>query len=512
MKKVNQIKGGAIISYIAIAFNILAGILYTPWMISKIGQANYGLFTLAQSLITMFALDFGMSAAVSRFMSNYNARGDYEGANNFMGLVYKLYLAIDIVIFIVLFVLFFFINSIYQNLTPEEVETFKVLYVIVGLYTVISFPFLNLNGVLTSHEKFIPMKLCTLGNKVFTVIIMIIALLCGKGVYALVLVNAGLGILEILIKLIVIKKQTPLKVNFKFFDKGMLKDIFGFSVWTTVSSVAQRLIFNIMPTVIAAVSITGSTGVALFGLGSTVEGYVYTFATAINGLFMPRISRILVRDKKKEELEPLLHKVGRIQMLIVGFLVVAFCSFGRSFINDIWCGPDFEQSYFCAVLMIVPSLFFLPMQIANTTLVVENKVKLQAFIYIGMAVLNILLSLVLSKLYGAIGASLSIFIAYMFRTIMLGVVHHKVLKLDMLDFCKKVYLKFAPHLLGMLGVGLALEYFNPMKHGIIRFGVNAVVFSIVFFALMMICGFNDYEKDLLFGVFKKFKKNPYIKR
>ena len=109
MNSSKQIKLGAVISYIAIAFNMIAGLIYTPWMITKIGQGNYGLYTLASSLITMFVVDFGMGAAVSRFVSRYNAEGNQKAVNNFLGVVYKLYFAIDIIIFTALIIVYFFI-------------------------------------------------------------------------------------------------------------------------------------------------------------------------------------------------------------------------------------------------------------------------------------------------------------------------------------------------------------------------------------------------------------------
>ena len=289
-------KLGALMSYFAIAFNIIAGLIYTPWMISQIGKSNYGLYTLASSLITIFMVDFGMSAAVTRFVSKFNAAGDQKKVNDFLGIVYKLYLAIDAVILVALVVVYFFLEKIYINLLPEEIEIFKTLYLIVGLFSLISFPFTNLNGILTAYEKFVGLKLCDLFNKVFVIFAIVTVLLMGYGIYALVLVNAIVGLLTILLKLIIIKKSTPARVNFKFFDKTMLKDIFGFSMWTTISSLAQRLIFNITPSIIAVVSVTGAVGVAMFGLASTIEGYVFTVATAINGMFMPRISRIFTEE------------------------------------------------------------------------------------------------------------------------------------------------------------------------------------------------------------------------
>lgn len=500
-----QIKIGALMSYFAIGFNMLAGLIYTPWMIEKIGQNNYGLYTLATSLITLFVIDFGMSSAVSRFVSKYKAEGDQQKVNNFLGVVYKLYLIIDAVVLLALIVVAFFIESIYSNLTPPEMETFKVLYVIVGLFSVASFPFITLNGILNSYEQFIGMKLADLFHKVFIIVAMVLALLLGQGVFALVTINAISGLLTIAIKLIIIRKKTAVRVNFRHRDKGMLKEIFSFSIWTTVASLAHRLIFNITPTIIAAVSATGAVGVALFGLGQTIEGYVYTFATAINGMFMPRISKIVYEGKKEEQLVPLMIKIGRLQCIIIGLLVTGFISVGKSFVVDIWRKADFADSYLCAVLLIIPSFFYLPQQIAKTTLIVENKVKLQAYVYVAMGIMNVALSLVLSKCFGALGACSSIFTVYMVRMLIMSLIYHKVLKLNMIRFAKETYLKFIPTLLIVMAIGLALEHFNPMTHGYIRFLINGIIFVAVFIVLMYF-RLNDYEKNLFFGKFKRLIK------
>ena len=506
MNSSKQIKMGAVLSYFAIAFNMISGLIYTPWMISQIGQSNYGLYTLATSLITMFVMDFGMSAAVTRFVSKYRAEGNQEAVNNFLGIVYKLYIMIDGIIFTALLVVSFLINNIYDNLSASELETFKVLYVIVGLFSVISFPFTNLNGILTAYENFIGLKLADLFHKVFIIVAMVIALLLGYGVYALVSVNAISGLLTIAIKLIIIRKRTSVKVNFKFFDKSMLKEIFGFSVWTTVSTVAQRLIFNITPSIIVAVSSTGAIGSALFGLATTIEGYVYTFATAINGMFLPRISKFVYQGKKDTELTDLMIKVGRLQCMIIGALCAGFIAFGKSFIVDIWNKPDFTESYLCAVFLIIPSFFYLPLEIANTTIIVENKVKLQSFVFIIMGVINIALSLIFSKYYGALGASISIFVAYMVRTALMIVIHVKVLHLNMWKFFKESFFKITPWVLLSLALGLLLENFNPMSAGFLRFAVNGAVFAAFFGLTILLFVMNDYEKNLFFGTFKKIIK------
>ena len=146
----NQIKTGALISYASLFLNILTGLLYTPWMISTIGKGNYGLYTLAMSVISLFVFDFGLGSAITRFVSKFLAEGRQSMVDKLLGLTFKLYLLGDLLILVSLTVVYFFLPSMYRGLTPDELESFKIVYIIASMFCIISFPFLPLNGVLTS--------------------------------------------------------------------------------------------------------------------------------------------------------------------------------------------------------------------------------------------------------------------------------------------------------------------------------------------------------------------------
>ena len=222
----NQIKLGAIISYIALFVNIIIGLVYTPWLITSIGKADYGLYTLAMSIISLLAFDFGLGSATTKFVSQFLAEDRQDKVDRLMGTIYRLYLYIDIIILVVLGVLYFFLPTIYTGLTPEELDKFSTIFLIAAFYCVISFPFIPQNGILTSYEKFVQLKLCDLFHKIFIVVSMSACLLFGYGLFALVFINALSGILTIVLKQWVISKGTPLKVVFTSWDKGELKVIF----------------------------------------------------------------------------------------------------------------------------------------------------------------------------------------------------------------------------------------------------------------------------------------------
>ena len=198
MNNKKQIGFGAIISYVAIIVNIVVGLIYTPWMVKQIGQSQYGLYTLANSLITLFLVDFGLSAAAARYVSNYHAEGKEEQVNNFLGVIYKFYIIVDLVIFIALTVLYFFIDKIYIKLTPEELKQFKVVYIIAASFNIVNLPFVTFNGILTAYEKFIQLKLADLIYRAIVVALTVTVLLLNWGLYALVAAHAVAGIIIII--------------------------------------------------------------------------------------------------------------------------------------------------------------------------------------------------------------------------------------------------------------------------------------------------------------------------
>ena len=497
-----QIKIGAVLSYVSIAVNVVAGLIYTPWMINQIGKSDYGLYTLANSLITLFLVDFGLSAAVSRYVSKYIAEGKQEKADNFLGMVYKLYLIVDIIIFVALAVVYFCIDIIYINLTADEITKFKAVYSIAAVYSLINFPFVTLNGVLTAYERFIELKLADILQRILTVSLTIIALCNNMGLYSLVTVNALSGIIVIIYKYSVVSKATPVRVNFKFSDKSLYKSIFLFSFWSTVSTLAGRLVFNITPTILGIVA--NSTAIAVFGVITTVEQYSYLITSAINGMFMPKISRIYAGNDASEDIMPLMIKVGRFQFALNGLIIVGFATLGKAFIN-LWMGGDFSDAYLGILLVIIPGIFFNSLQIANTAMIVKNKVKEQALITLAIGCFNVICSFILSKLFGVIGACFSIFLAFSLRALLYHIVHKKIMKLDIVYFMKKCYFKMLLPILITLLFGVFLNKLIA-DGGWLILGIKAILLVFVYIMTIVVFSLTVEEKKALWRLSNKIIK------
>ena len=497
MSRSNNLKKGALLSYAGILVNIAAGLLYTPWLIKSIGRSDYGLYVLATTFIGYFFIDFGLGNSISRFISRYRFEGDHQTEQNFLGIVYKLYLFLATVIFVILLIIFLFMEGIFLQLTAVELERFRIVYIMAGLFSIVSFPFNTLNGILIAYEEYVPLKLAGILQKILLVGLMIIFLLLGRGLYALVAVNAFTGFAAIIYKLIVVKRNTGVTANWRYFNKPLLKIILSFSVWITVIGMAQQMIVNLAPTLLAIIS--GTTAIAIYSVGRIIQSYVWTFADALNGLFMPRVTQISRMENALEKTNELMVTVGRIQLFIIGLIVSGYISFGREF-TEIWLGQPFGDSYWVAVLLIAPYLVTLTQEIANVNLYVVNEIKYRAILYSCAVVTSVLISLLLAPAYGAIGAAAGIFVAFvLFNIVGINVVYRRILKLDIDGFFKRCHLKILPPLAGctLLGIVSRLIFKADTWTGL---AAKGLAFTLVYCAVMWFTAMNPGEKALCFSL------------
>lgn len=499
LKDKYQIKVGALLSYVSIFANIILGLLYTPWMVEQIGKSDYGLYTLANSLITLFMVDFGLSSATSRYVAKYRTENNREGLKIFLNSVYKLYLLIDIFIFVLLLIVFFNINGIYNNLSVEEIEKLKVVFCIASVYSLIHFPCVTFNGILTAYEEFIPLKVADLIYRVAVVIVTVICLILGGGLYSVVLVNAICGLCSVAIKYYFVRKNLGFSIDLKSKtrNKKIYTELFQFSMWTTLTSLASRLVFNITPSILGMVYSGAIGAIAVFGMITTIEGYTYTLTTALNGMFLSKITRIVnTKDTSRQELTKLTIDVGRFQFLLNGIIVVGFTVIGKEFIF-LWMGEDFIDGYYGILFIIFPGLFYNSLQIANTTMIVKNMVKYQSMVAIATGICNVVLSVILSHKWGVLGASMAICIAYSLRVVLNLIVIKKKLNIDLIEFIKKCYLRLSIPIF----IALLLSFYVTRSFpsgGWISLAIKAFIILIIYLICVITIGLTRQEIKLLF--------------
>ena len=485
-KNSSSIKAGAVISYVAIFLNIAISFLYTPWMIKKIGVSDYGLYSLIISFISYFIMDFGLSSAIQRFIAKYRAEGNEDGVAMMVGLTTRVYLIIDTVIFLVLFILYFFIANIFTGLTPEEIDRLKGLYIIAGCFSVLTFLFKPMAGAMMAYEYFVEERVLEMVNKVGVVLLICVALVLGADVYALVLINGAVSLVTSILKFLVFRYKSKLKIQWSFFDKAELKSIFSFSMWTFGSGLAQRMRLSLIPSILGIIS--NSQEIACFALGMSLEGMVFTFSNGINGLFLPKVSRMSYMQKRDDILN-LMIQIGRIQLFI-------FCS---SFLN-LWVGEDFSSVYYVVVFLITSNVLSLTQTIANDLVFVENRVRDTASRILVTSIAGLAVACLLARNYGAVGCAIGTGVGMCLYLMWINIYYYKQMGIDVLSFFRSCHLIILPILCILCIISyfiISLFTLNSWFKLVIFVGIYFIVYVLVCYLLL----FNTEEKKLMkFGI------------
>lgn len=500
-----QIKTGAIISYVSISIEVIIALIYTPYMISKIGKSDYGIYMLAMSVTSIFIMDFGIGAAVTKYLSKYRAQGDEKSIGNFLGIIVKLYLIIETILFVVLLITFTYINNIFTQLTGQELDTFKLVFIISALFSLYSLFASPLNGILVAYERFTFLKSIGIVSKIVSVILIIILLQFSGEVYLLVLINAFVGVIVSFIKFRYVKLNLKLNLNIRYSDKKLMKQIFGFSGFVFLAVILELLTVNIGPTILGSIS-GGTSQITYFAIGQTMYIFVLTFASSLNGLFLPKVSRLLVVSNNKEEITSLMIKVGRIQLIILGIIILGMITMGYEFMI-LWMGEDYVTSYFVVICLIIPYLIISTLDIAYMTMLAEGKM-FRRVVAAGVSTsFSLVIGILSAEYYGAIGVALGVAIGNILGNIIcMCFIYHKHLNINILYFFKECHLKLITPLLITLCFGFFQQFFFQTE-GLVLFVLKVITLTVVYITSMWFMGLNTYEKSIATEILKKFKLN-----
>ncbi len=495
----SNITKGAIISYVAIFINIVISFVYTPWMINKIGTADYGLYSLVIAFVSYFLLDFGLNTSVTRFVAKYRAEGDEEKVAEIIGLTTRVFVWIDAVIFAVLFVLYFFLENIFTGLTPDEVETLRGLYIIAGVFSVLSFALKPVDGAMMAYEFFVPNKLLDMIHRVGSVLLIALLLWLGGDVYSLILVHCGTAFVASLIKYFIFIRKSKVKVKWTFYDKNLLKALLSFSVWIFLIGLAQRFRLSFVPTILGIKS--NSTEIAIFSLGMTIEGFIWTISNALNGLFLPKVTRLVGGNKDRTAVSELLTRVGRIQFFIILLVYSGFVLFGDSFVHC-WVGDEFANTYYVILLLLFPNLITTTQAIASDTVYAENMVKYTGPMIFGTSLLGLLASFVVAPKFGAVGCAACTCLALLVYVVLVNVFYKHKLQLDINSFFKNCHLQITLGMLISLAIGVVIKLFIPISGWMTLFGA-AGTYVVVYAVNAYLLVFNQEEKWIIVSFIKR---------
>ena len=225
------------------------------------------------------------------------------------------------------------------------------------------------------------------------------------------------------------------------------------------------------------------------------------FSSSVSNVFVPKVNRIVAETNDNDQLTKLFTKVGRIQFMVLGLILSGFIFFGIPFVK-IWAGPEYGASYAVALLLIIPVTVPLIQNLGIEIQRAKNMHKARAVVYLSIAIANVFISIPLIKLMGPAGAALGTAISLIAgNAIFMNWYYHARIGMNMIYFWKEIA-KFIPALIAPCVVGFFIMKFANII-GLIKLGVFAIIYTIVYGFSMYFLGMNEEEKQLIMGPIRK---------
>ena len=497
----NQLKAGALLNYVIIGLNAFVGLVYTPYMLHKLGQSEYGLYSLVGSVIAYLTLmDFGFGNAVVRYTAKYRAEGKHEEMYRLFGMFFLIYAIISLLGLGGGLALYFNVDAMFgDTMTSIELERAKVMMLILTFNLVFTFLFQIYGSIVTAFESFVFLKGIQIVRIIIQTLIMVLVLSIGYKAVAMVVVVTFFNLATLISNYIYCKSKIKIKIKFGYFDKSLLKEIAVYSFWIFLNLIMNKVYWSTGQFVLGAVS--GTIAVSVFSVAILLEGMYMNFSTAIASVFLPRVTSMVASHKSDKEISDLFVRTGRVQYIIMSFVLSGFLVFGLPFIH-IWAGYEYTNAYYISVMFFVSLLIPLIQNLGITILQARNQMKFRSLLYLAISVISLLGQIVLSKMYGEVGCAIAISLALLIgQGLIMNIYYRRRQHLDIKQFWIEIgKMSVFPVFITIIGL-VILRYIHIDSWFSLAIGV--VVFTLVYAPLFWHFSMSQYEKELMNSLVKK---------
>lgn len=520
---INQRKAGSILSYLQIILSNTVALIYTPFMLRLLGQSEYGLFGTANSLTSYLSLfSFGVAGAYIKFNISARHSGNKDEEAKVNGIFFIIYSIISGLVLITGIIFTFLAKLIFGNaLSGSELLEIRFVILCTTIQYVITFMFNTVTMAMQAYEKFVFLRVVLLLSNILQPILNVVVLHFYAKAISISICNLVVSIAAYLLFFAYSKKVLKMQYCFKNLDKSLIKGIFVFSSFLFLNTIADQITGSTDTLLLG--SLAGTAAVAIYTVGTQFGNYFMSFSTAISGVFAPQVNQIVAKDKNDDKsLNDVFVRIGRVQFLVISFILIGFIFFGHQFIN-LWAGENYGlTSYVIAVLLLLSLYVPLFQNVGIEIQKAKNMHKARSIVYLLIAIVNVVFTIVVIllckyyfpndlesfKKHASIGAVFVTFVCRLLgQGIFMNIYYHKKVGLNIINFWKNI-LKIIPSFILPTVIGFLLTKFFVIN-SFYSLVIEIIIFSLCYIVSVYLLGMNQYEKNLILQpigkIIKKFK-------
>lgn len=395
---------GTMSKYVLLGTNIVAGVVMMPFIVHRLGPAEYGLWMMVASLTYYFSLlDLGYGSSVVRHLVDADARGDVAGVNRVVSTFFCIYGAIGAAAFAATAVLVVFVVPRLPHLSPADVRTGRAILAILGARIAIAFPMTVFGAVTNARQGFVYNNAIAIVMVLLNAVATYVVLILGGKVVTLVFTTTTISLLGYVGYAWTARHVFPgLDIRVRLFNRRDWREATSFSLFFFVIDLASQLSFNLDNVIVGAY--LGTTAVAVYVVAVRLSEYQRRLCDQFSGMLYP-VAVGFGSTGNQNALRRALIEGARIATILVAGVTMVLVGYVRPLVLA-WMGPAFEASVVPFYVLGAIGVMIVGNAAQSSVLLATDGHRLVAGIWIAEAVANVALSVVLVRRYGATGVAL----------------------------------------------------------------------------------------------------------
>ncbi len=500
--KINQIKFGAIASYLSYGLNVVLTLLCTPLMIRMFGDREYGVYQLMLPLVSSLSvLTFGLGSAYTRYYSIYKTQGDRQNMARLNGMFLTVYTVLGLAAMAIGFGISFFLPVFFPKLSQQEIALGETLLRLMSVNMGLTFPIYVFTANIIVNEAYVFQKIVAALKMILNPIITIPLLLMGFRSVAVTVLAIVLTVATGVADMVYCFKKLRMPLEFSHFDTALLGQMMRFTFFVFLSNVVDQINWSVDKVLLGAFH--GSESVAVYSPAAQLNIYFMSMATMFSNVFTPRVHRLVAQGRPDKEVSDLFIRVGRIQFMVLSFILVGFIAIGEGFMRFYAKAEYVEQGAFIiAVMLMVPTIVPAIQNLGIEIQQAKNKHKFRSIVYLLVAVANIVISIPLCMWFGGVGAAFgTTFTVFVGNGLLMNRYYQKEIGLDIKAFWKAVG-RIALAMLAPLAAALAILFFVEITT-VPQLVLWGVIIALIEAAFMWIFGMTADDRALILDPMKR---------
>lgn len=496
-------KIGALLSYVHMIFEVLSTLLLTPFIISSLGSAEYGVYKLIAAITSyLLLLDLGMGNSVVRYVAKFKENRDMESSRKYLGVCMVFYAAVSVAVLLLGGVLILSFQKIFATgLTAAEIALSKRLLLLTVLNAAVTLGTSVFYNILIAYSRFALSKGLSILQIIVRILVTAAALKLGYRSEAIVTINLVLTMLMRGYYVFYVLCVLRLRPQLRGTNAAFIKDIVSYSAFILLQMVATQINAQADQVLLGMFVTSSAVIIGIYGVGAQIVQYFQSVGQALGGVLMPGVVKLVEGGAGPRELQNEMIRIGRYAFTMLGLIFVGFLVNGRSFIR-LWAGAEYEQGYYVALMLMFAHMIIMTQSIGTQILWAKNKHQLQSVIKFVIVAGNILLTIFLIRWDPLMGAAIGTVISLLLGDVLsMNIVFKKEIGISLKAYYTGLFKGILPCLLlsALAGTGVKLL---PVS-GITGLILNVLVMTAVYAAAMWGFGFNKSEKNMVRGLLCK---------